>query len=136
MLNKFLFFLFFTSSSLISFILGWFLEYKDIKIMIFISLLLLIFLIFITGYKFAKKQKLNVIALSIILIIFYFLGFDSFKQNHLNINEWIIQSANNTRNTKVGELYFKSKETLKSFNEWMKNQFVQEAFAEAFSGKY
>ena len=117
MLNKFLFFLFFTSSSLISFILGWFLEYKDIKIMIFISLLLLIFLIFITGYKFAKKQKLNVIALSIILIIFYFLGFDSFKQNHLNINEWIIQSANNTRNTKVGELYFKSKETLKSYNE-------------------
>ena len=89
----------------------------DIKIMIFISLLLLIFLIFITGYKFAKKQKLNVIALSIILIIFYFLGFDSFKQNHLNINEWIIQSANNTRNTKVGELYFKSKETLKSYNE-------------------
>ena len=117
MLNKFLFFLFFTSSSLISFILGWFLEYKDIKIKIFISLLLLIFLIFITGYKFAKKQKLNVIALSIILIIFYFLGFDSFKQNHLNINEWIIQSANNTRNTKVGELYFKSKETLKSYNE-------------------
>ena len=117
MLNKFLFFLFFTSSSLISFILGWFLEYKDVKIMIYISLLLLIFLIFITGYKFAKKQKLNVIALSIILIIFYFLGFDSFKQNHLNINEWIIQSANNTRNTKVGELYFKSKETLKSYNE-------------------
>ena len=30
----------------------------------------------------------------------------------------------------------KSKETLKSFNEWVKNQFIQDAFAEAFSGKY
>ena len=30
----------------------------------------------------------------------------------------------------------KSKETLKSFNEWVKNQFVQEAFAKAFSGDY
>ena len=26
--------------------------------------------------------------------------------------------------------------TLKSFNDWSKNKFVQEAFAEAFSGKY
>ena len=30
----------------------------------------------------------------------------------------------------------KSKMTLKSFNDWSKNKFVQEAFAEAFSGKY
>ena len=30
----------------------------------------------------------------------------------------------------------KSKETLKSFNEWLKNQTIQEAFAKAFSGEY
>ena len=39
-------------------------------------------------------------------------------------------------NQNILKKYSKSKETLKSFNEWIKNQFVQEAFAEAFSGKY
>ena len=116
MLNKFLFLLFFASSCLISFILGWFLEYKDIKIMIFISLLLIIFLIFITGYQLAKKKKLNFIVSIIILIIFYFFGFDSFKNNHFNINEWITQSAKNIRYTKVGKVYFKSKEKFKSYD--------------------
>ena len=116
MLNKFLFLLFFASSCLISFILGWFLEYKDVKIMIFISLLLIIFLIFIAGYQLAKKKKLNFLASIIILIIFYFLGFDSFKNNHFNINEWITQSAKNIRYTKAGQVYFKSKEKFKSYD--------------------
>ena len=114
--NKFLFLLFFTSSCLISFVLGWFLEYKLIKILIFISIFLITFLIFFAGYQLGKKKKINFVASIIILIIFYFLGFESFKKNYFDINEWITQSAKDIRYTKVGKIYFKAKEKIKTYD--------------------